>query len=241
MAATNLDNKMRAGFGYRRHDLPGNFNPLAQGEERYESVLLNDGYDPELRRYRTGYLANSGYSDLSTNTVYIYGGAQYFLAPQKTLTIEHFTAAQESWIRYEMQFILSKKCSDAYEAERLHSPSSIISDRGVVIAHAEDLRNRSAADLGLHPQTYRDAQRKANLGQAATGFGADGRLHIFLNNKAFLGPSVAKGYFSLAEVLKHEFIHEGLSSWPDPTPIIGSLRHDLAGFPGYDRIMEGCR
>ena len=90
--------------------------------------------------------------------------------PQNTLTIEHFSAAQESWIRYELRFLRTKKCSDAYEAERLHSPESIISDRGVVIRHAEDLRNRSAADLRLHPDTYRDAQRKANLGQAVSTF-----------------------------------------------------------------------
>jgi hypothetical protein len=140
-----------------------------------------------------------------------------------------------------MRFLLTPKCDHAYEAEGLHSPSSIISNRGAVIRPADDLRSRSAADLGLDPQTYRDAQRKVNIGQGGTVFGADGRLHIFLNNNAFRGPSLAKGYFSLAEVLKHEFIHEGLESWPDRRPIIGRARHDLAGFPGYDRIMEGCR
>jgi hypothetical protein len=140
-----------------------------------------------------------------------------------------------------MRFILTPKCDRAYEAEKLNSPSSIISDRGVVIRHAHDLEYRSAADLGLDSRTFRDAQRKVNEGQAGTVFGTDGRLHFFLNNKAFIGPTFDGRLSSLAEVLKHEFIHEGLDSWPDPTPIIGGLRHDLAGFPGYDRIMDGCR
>lgn len=141
-----------------------------------------------------------------------------------------------------MRFLQTPNCDHAYEAEGLHSPSQIISDRGVVISPAEDLRNRSAADLGLDPQTYRNAQAKANLGQAGTVFGADGRLHIFLYSYAFLGPSLTgRAVFSLAELLKHEFIHEGLQSWPDPTPLLGGRRHDLAGFPGYERIMEGCR
>lgn len=158
----------------------------------------------------------------------------------KLPTIENFTRETEGWIIYELFRIFHKECGEAYEREKLRSPKTISNTRGVVIRPAEDLRSRSAADLGLGPRTYREAQRLVNRGQAGTVFGADGRMHIFLNNKAFLGPSTANGYASLAEVLKHEFMHEGLESWPDPTPIIGELRHDLAGFPGYDRIMNGC-
>lgn len=130
-------------------------------------------------------------------------GRRFAHATQRTLTIEHFTAAQESWIRYELQFILTKKCDAAYEAEQLHSPSSLIAGAGVVIRTADDL-GRSATDLRLHPVTHRDLQRKVNLGQAATAYGSDKVLQIYLNNKAFDGPSTAKGYQSLAEVLKHE-------------------------------------
>jgi len=157
---------------------------------------------------------------------------------QKTLTIEHFTAAQESWIRYEMRFILTPKCDRAYEAEKLKSPSSIISGRGVVIRHAKDLRERSAADLGLDPRTYRDAQTKVNYGQGGTVFGVDGTLQIYLNSYAFVGPNLDGRYLSLAEVLKHEFIHEGIREWPSPWH---PFSHDLRGFPGYYRIMEGCK
>lgn len=81
-----------------------------------------------------------------------------------------------------MRFILIPKSDRAYEAEKLNSPSSIISGRGVVIRHAKDLRERSAADLGLSPSTYRGAQARVNSGQAGTVFGTDGRLHIFLNS-----------------------------------------------------------
>lgn len=157
------------------------------------------------------------------------------------LTIENLNPGQESWVRYELQPLLTLKCDQAYMAEGLNSVTGIILGRGVVIRHADDLRSRSAADLGLDPQTYRDFQIKANLGQAVNGFGTDGRQHIFLNNKAFLGPSLDGTYLSLPEVLKHEFIHEGLKEWPAPTLLFGWARHDLAGFPGYDRIMKGCR
>lgn len=66
-----------------------------------------------------------------------------------------------------------------------------------------------------------------------------GTLQIY-NITAFAGPSWDGDYPSLAEVLKHEFIPEGISVWPNPVwpPPLG---HDLSGFPGYDRIMEACR
>ena len=253
MIQNNFDSEMRRFFGDSFYDLPGNNNEIARAEAAYEkNVALvfaaaaqkskrkskkpkkppiltpHKKPTPEERARIDAQAAKKGNSEDEISS---------------GLTIEHFAAWQDSWIRYELKKLVTPNCSAAYEDPRnpLNSPKTIMEGRGVVIRHADDLSSRSAADLGLDPQTYRDAQRKANLGQAATGFGADGRLHIFLNNKAFLGPSLAKGYASLAEVLKHEFIHEGLESWPDPTPLIGRARHDLAGFPGYDRIMEGCR
>jgi hypothetical protein len=107
-----------------------------------------------------------------------------------------------------------------------------------VIRHAKDLGERSAADLNLDPVVYRDAQREVNSGQAGTVFGTDGTFQIYLNSYAFSGPSWDGKYFSLAEVFKHEFIHEGIRKWPSPWR---PLNHDLKGFPGYDRIMEGCK
>lgn len=155
-------------------------------------------------------------------------------------TIENFTRGNEGMILDALAVIFSKQCSQAYEHEKLRSPATISNTRGAVIRPAEDLRNRSATDLGLDPATYRDAQKKVNTGQAGTVFGADGRLQIYLNNYAFVGESIGSGNFSLDEVLAHEFIHEGLSEWPDPfwPPPLG---HHLAGFPGYKRIIEACK
>jgi YD repeat-containing protein len=52
MAQTNMDAEMRAFFGYRSYDLPGNSNELARGEERYLSILggatMGTGTDPEF-------------------------------------------------------------------------------------------------------------------------------------------------------------------------------------------------
>lgn len=217
------------GTGY--WDLPGTGRPRSNGPPTLRTAdpsrpRGSDDGTNEGRSYRLGATAQ-----------------RLFNHRQNPLTIEHFTPEQESWIRYEMQKLVTPNCSAAYEVSRnsLRSPRTIIETRGVVIRHARALEFRSATDLGLDPRTYRDAQKKAYQGQGMSGFGTDGRVHIFLNNKAFLGPSLANGYDSLSEVLNHEFIHEGLMSWPDPTPIIGSRRHDLAGFPGYRRIMQACR
>ena len=160
---------------------------------------------------------------------------------QQNLAIEGFNARQESWIRFESKKLVSPNCDAAYSVGRysLRSPRTIMETGGVVIRHADVLTSSSAADLGLSPESFRKAQTQAYLGQGQSGVGIDGRRHIFLNNKAFLGPSLAKGFNSLSEVLNHEFIHDGLDSWPDP--IWGEGRHDLAGFPNYDHIIEVCR
>ena len=157
--------------------------------------------------------------------------------PQNTLTIEHFEAKQESWVRYELQKILSPKCAKAYNAEGLRSPSQIIDSRGVMIRPAEDL-HRSAADLHLDERIRKDSLSKIFTAQAGTVFGTDGSLQIYLNVTAFFGPSWDRQFLSLAEVLKHEFIHEYIHEWASPWH---PFSHDLSGYPGYYRIMEGCK
>jgi hypothetical protein len=152
-------------------------------------------------------------------------------------TIEDFTRINEGKILDALAAIFSKQCREAYEKEGLRSPATISNTRGAVIRPAEDLRNRSAADLGLDPETYRYAQAKVNTGQAGTVFGTDGRLQIYLHHTAFGGASIRAGRHSLDEVLKHEFMHEGLKRWPSHIP----WRHDLAGFPGYNPIIEACK
>jgi YD repeat-containing protein len=109
MADTNLTGEMQAAFDYQQYDLPGNNNELARGEARYDSIRA--GYDPEFNRLagtvtvtyasgavatkknptldeyqqlQTAYLADSGYSNLETNTVTVYGGAEYFVSPQNS-------------------------------------------------------------------------------------------------------------------------------------------------------------
>jgi len=112
MANSNLAAQERAFFGDRWYDLPGNANERAQGEERYDSIRA--GYDPafnhlvgtvtvtyangavetkknptldEYQRLQTAYLADSGITDLEHNTVTIFGGAEYFVAPQNPVPI----------------------------------------------------------------------------------------------------------------------------------------------------------
>ena len=152
-------------------------------------------------------------------------------------TIEHFSRDQESKLIDALAHLNSKPCREAYEKEGLRSPKTISNTRGAIVRPAEDLRNRSAADLGLSPKTYRDAQAKVNTGQAGTVFGADGRLHIFLHHTAFTGRSFLAGRLSLQEVVAHEFMHEGLDEWRSHMP----GRHDLAGWDGYDRILKACQ
>jgi YD repeat-containing protein len=102
-----LEGAMLAAFGARRYDLPGQGNESARGEERYERQL-SDGFDNEFQRFEgatitynngvvannatltldeyhkweTGYLPDSGTVDLETNTVTVYGGAQYLISQQ---------------------------------------------------------------------------------------------------------------------------------------------------------------
>lgn len=136
-----------------------------------------------------------------------------------------------------MAVIFSKQCGQAYEDWKIRSPKTISNTRGAVIRPATDLGNRSAADLGLDPETYRYAQAKVNTGQAGTVFGVDGRVHIYLTHTAFAGESIAAGYLSFGEVLSHEFIHEAFKEYPSWLP--GG--HDLAGWDGYKPIIEACQ
>ncbi|MGH9970022.1 MAG: DUF4214 domain-containing protein [Pyrinomonadaceae bacterium] len=119
MSNSNLEAEMRAFFGYRWYDLPGNANEAAQGEERYSSIYLPGmsgglGYDPEFNRVigsvtvtyssgavqrltdptldeyqgiQTAYLQDTGIVDLNTNTVTIFGGAEYFVSPQNPVPV----------------------------------------------------------------------------------------------------------------------------------------------------------
>jgi YD repeat-containing protein len=159
--------------------------------------------------------------------------------PKNTLTIEHFDAGQELWIRFELQKIMTTKCGDAYNAEGLKSPSQIRDTRGIVIRPSTDI-SRSAGDLHLDAETYRDAQRKVYTGQGGTVFGTDGTLQIYLRANAFYSAETSwdGSFLSLGEVLKHEMIHEFIREWKSPWHPKG---HDLRGFPGYYRIMEGCQ
>jgi hypothetical protein len=74
------------------------------------------------------------------------------------LTIEGFTPDQESWIRYELKKLLTPNCSAAYEVSQnpLRSPRTIMETGGVVIRHADVLTSRSAEDLGLSPESFRN-------------------------------------------------------------------------------------
>jgi hypothetical protein len=159
------------------------------------------------------------------------------------LTIEHFTPERESWIRYELQGLLTEECSQAFP-KGIDNPTNTIINRGVIIRPAEDLYRRSAAQLGLSEEDRLGSVRQFfghaySTPQGGTVFGSNGSAQIYLHDSAFRGESWRPGIFSLAEVLEHEFIHGGgQGPWPGR---LGNLRHDLAGLPAYKNIIEACR
>jgi hypothetical protein len=151
------------------------------------------------------------------------------------LTIEHFAAEEESWIRYELQSILSERCSQAFATAHVRSPTATILQLGLTVRPARDLFNYSAGQLGLSQESLIDSQNKIYSGPGGTVFGTDGGAQIYLTPEAFHGGTWF--YFSLGEVLAHELIHGGgQGPWP-----ADKIRHDLSGFPAYKSIIDACR
>jgi hypothetical protein len=154
------------------------------------------------------------------------------------LRIEHFTAGEESWIRYELQGLLTAPCGQAFHGAKVpRTPIDTIINLGLTIRPAHDLADYSAAQLGLSEQTLLYAQSKIPFGQGGTVFGLDGGAQTYLTPSAFYGRSWRHMTYSLGEVLTHELVHGGgQGPWNPKDP-----RHDLKGFPGFENILESCR
>jgi hypothetical protein len=166
------------------------------------------------------------------------------------MVFKGFTPAQRAMIRAALLPKFTGRCSEAFNRAGLRTPWQMAWETGIVIQYSGDLYVKEAADLGLLYNETRDSYRSEfSTGRAQAGtvphtlYGtvltADGRPHIFLHDSAFIGESFWLGTLSLSDVLSHELIHAG---GQPPTPgWLGPLRHDLAGFEHYEKIMEACR
>ena len=161
MGQTNLEAEMRAAFGFQQYDLPGNANEMARGEARYRSIYLNGpvgGYDPEFNRYAfsvtviyssgatetkknptldeyyrliTGYLPDSGTVDLEHNTVTIYGGAEYFVSPQKPQAVSLNGKRIEEYQNARRNAVgLSDPCKNFLQRLGIKNPYDIVTAIG---------------------------------------------------------------------------------------------------------------
>jgi hypothetical protein len=156
----------------------------------------------------------------------------------KRLKIEHFTPQQESWIRYELEPMLTLRCSQAFPAG-VNSPTGTILESGLTIRPAQDLYHRTAKDLNLSERSLTDAINKVfgttGIVQGGTTFGLDGGAQTYLHDRAFAGDTLWPGYHPLGEVLIHESIHGG-GQPPIPVPLF----HDLWRWKYYKRIVKAC-
>ena len=154
------------------------------------------------------------------------------------LTIEHFTPQQESWIRYELEPMLTDRCSQAFPAG-VNSPTRTILESGLTIRPAQDLYYRTAKDLNLSERSRTDAIKQmfgtTGIVQGGTTFGIDGGVQIYLHDQAFQGETWWPGYLTLGEVLRHESIHGG--GQPKIPYLFG---HDLKRWKYYKEIMQAC-
>ena len=257
-----LQAQMRSFFGDRWFDLPGNNNELERGEAAYERMVSkafaayterkNSQKKPKLKpaknrtpqqrekakreaQKRRSQDAGKGNSENEQPNIH---QIDFDSLINQHLKIEHFTKAEESWIRYELKGLLTAECSQAFiDAKVPRTPTDTIVNLGLTIRPARDLANYSAAQLGLSEPTLLRAQSKISFGQAGTVFGVDGGAQTYLTPSAFYGASWRYMTYSLGEVLTHELVHGGgQGPWSPKDP-----RHDLKGFPGYENILERCR
>ena len=162
----------------------------------------------------------------------------------------NLTPRHKRLIMDEASSMFTKQCSEAFIAADLLTPTEVVLNSGVVFLPATDLYIYEADELGLSDERLRKAYaRQFSDGNSQAGaisakrsgvrMTIDGRPRIILHDTAFYGKSFLLGTVSLREVLIHEFIH--LGGQPQTYGRLGPLRHDLAGFPHYDRIMEACK
>ncbi|HEV2861434.1 MAG TPA: hypothetical protein VGX48_10540 [Pyrinomonadaceae bacterium] len=165
-----------------------------------------------------------------------------------------FHRVERDSIREEMIRKLGSRCGDAFKAAGLRSPAQMAWNPGILIMHARLLYLYDVGQLGLtYEQTRIKYKSEFSTGHAQGGtvpatllghrMTTDGRPRIFIHDSAFMGfslfESVIFNRLDLGDVLTHELIHAG--GQPPRPGWLGPLRHDLAGFNDYDKIMEACR
>lgn len=163
----------------------------------------------------------------------------------------NFAPADERTVRMAMSSMFTCECTQAFKDADLLSPLEVVLQTGIILRPSEDIYiyKGRLTELGLmYEETRKRYASQFSSGRAPAGIvrpfrqgvqlTVDGRPRLFLHSIAFLGESFLFGRPSLREVLIHEMIHAG---GQPPTPgRLGALRHDLAGFEHYDRIMAAC-
>jgi len=177
-------------------------------------------------------------------------------SPFNHITIEHFSEYRTAQVRAELPRLFNPKCADAFHRYGLKSPSEFVMTSGWVIRPAFDLSGLSGltlAQLGLeHQETRENYRLKFDQGaeggtitpfEGSTKLTTDGRVQTYLNNNAFAGPGPTDPFLSyLDDVITHEAMHGGgAGKVPAPWYFFGGLRHDLAGFRGYNEILAACK
>lgn len=168
------------------------------------------------------------------------------------ITIEHFNDSHTQDIRGALNRLFSDPCTAAFRKYHLTPPiESKLA--GIIIRPATDLINLASAQLGISEQT-RNAYREQFFGGTANSnaqggtipgsrngknITSDGRAQVYLAGSAWVGESYLFNAFSFQDVVSHEFIHVG--GQPPEPGALGSWRHDLAGFEGFDEILKACR
>ncbi len=166
------------------------------------------------------------------------------------MTLANLTPGQKRQVMEAASSLFTGRCTEAFITSGLRSPYEVVVTTGVVFRPSTDVYTHSARELGLRDERTRKAYAmEFSSGRAQAGtvspmrrgiaLTLDGRARVFLHDTAFYGESFWLGTISLREVLIHEFIHVG---GQPPTPgWLGPLRHDLAGFAHYSRIMQACK
>lgn len=166
------------------------------------------------------------------------------------MTLVNLTPAQERQVLEAASSLFTDRCTEAFITADLRSPYEVVVTTGVVFRPSTDVYTHSAGESGLRDERTRKAYAIAfSSGRAQAGtvtpmrrgiaLTLDGRARVFLHETAFYGESFWLGTLSLREVLIHEFIHVG--GQPPMPGWLGPLRHDLAGFAHYSRVMRACK
>jgi hypothetical protein len=164
-----------------------------------------------------------------------------------------FSAREREAIRAALLRKLTNRCGRAFNEAGLLNLQQVIDRIGLTIKHSRFLYIQGAAANHLADDRLQNKYKdNFSTGRAQAGtvphirfnkrLTTDGLVHIYLHDSAFLGDSFLApllGWSTLDDLLTHELIHAG--GQPPKPGLFGPVRHDLAGFSHYDRIIRACR